>query len=910
MNKKIIVIGILSLILLLSNQTINAIELNNTDKDDGIVDQELPELTLDCNEIIVKFNEDCLINFHYSKNNIASTGIKSVDQINQKYCIDTCEKIFNDNSQIPFSNVYKFRVSEKFDMDEILNELNSNINVEYAQPNYKYELCEVPNDTFYSKQWYLPKISAEESWDITTGGSYIKIAIIDTGVDYTHLDLFNNCLPEDGYDFINDDNDAFDDHGHGTICAGIAAGVTNNQLGIAGVSWESKIVPIKCFSNTGIGYEEDIVSAIYHCVNKGVNIISMSWGSYNPSNLIKDALDYAHEQNIILVAAAGNYDSNRLYYPACYDSVISVAATDQIDQKASFSNFGSWVDIAAPGVDIYSTRPDNSYSSYNGTSFSCPIIAGVAALVLSKYPTINPDELRTIVSNSFDNIDMLDYINGRINVKTALTTEMFTSLLDDDFNWGDVKGEIGIYGRIDGDGFKKYTLSIGDGYNPSSFSEIHESIMKNNGLLKSINTLTMDEGVYTIQLKTTYSHGSYYDRISILVNNKQNTIVIDKNGNADFSSIQEGIDNAGPGDTVYIKSGEYKERIRIYEQIILKGESPEATIIDGQNLGTVIKVKNVDGIIIKNLSSKNSFLKGSYKNSGLLLDNSDNALVENCLFSDCLSGLALSKTKKTNIKNCIFERNTAGVHIEFSEENKISDSQISEGGIWFYISNNNEIVNNTLHCNRGVDMYISANNTLYHNNFYTNPYYDFVYCEYKNFWSNDLIKEGNYWDNYNGADENNDGIGDTPHRISKYMENPDYDYYPLMQPYSNNKAPNNPTIKGNKFGKNQVEYTYKICSSDPEGDDVFYFVDWGDGNNTGWIGPYSSGQEISLTYVWDEQNSYDLKVQSKDEHGAKSDWVEIEINMETTKSKSAYVPILKFLDNRPLFNLLLQLLQK
>ena len=228
-----------------------------------------------------------------------------------------------------------------------------------------------------------------------------------------------------GYDWVNDDNDPMDDHYHGTHCAGTIAAVINNIIGVAGMANVS-IFAEKAFNAIGSGSHADTSSAIRHAVDMGANIISCSWGGTSYSQTLYDAIKYAVNNNVMVIAAAGNSNSDSLHYPAAYQEVIAVSATDQNDNKASFSNFGDWVDISAPGVAIMSTVPYETKSTYymsaSGTSMATPHVSGFAALLMSMFPTSSASEIETLIYET--SLDLGNpgfdpyYGNGRIDATT------------------------------------------------------------------------------------------------------------------------------------------------------------------------------------------------------------------------------------------------------------------------------------------------------------------------------------------------------------------------------------------------------------------------------------------------------------------------------------------------------------
>jgi thermitase len=292
----------------------------------------------------------------------------------------------------------------------------------FMEPNMKYQTQLVPNDPYWTLQWGPQKIEVDYAWNTTIGNSSVLVAVIDTGIDYDHPDLAANYVPL-GYDWVNDDSDPMDDYGHGTHCAGIVAAGLNNDEGIAGVA-QVRIMAEKGLNQYGYGYEDDLANAIIHAVDYGADILSNSWGGYGESILIHDAVKYAYDNGVLVVAAAGNEVTSQKLYPAAYDEVIAVTATDRWDDPAWFTNFGEWVEVAAPGVDIYSTVWDNTYTYMDGTSMACPHVSGVAALIWSQFPNMTRDWVRAQLRYTTDDLgdpDFDDYYGyGRINARKAV----------------------------------------------------------------------------------------------------------------------------------------------------------------------------------------------------------------------------------------------------------------------------------------------------------------------------------------------------------------------------------------------------------------------------------------------------------------------------------------------------------
>lgn len=268
----------------------------------------------------------------------------------------------------------------------------------YAEPNYLVSIADViPSDPGWANQYGLTNIRAPQGWELDTGSSAITIAIIDSGIDLNHLDLASKLVG--GIDLVNNDNVPQDDNGHGTHVAGIAAASSDNGIGVAGVSWGARLMPIKVLNAAGNGSYLDVADGIIWATDHGAQVINLSLGGGSPSQLLKDAVDYAVSKGVLLVAATGNSGSNFVLYPAHYDNVIAVGATDSSNIQAGFSNYGPEVDLAAPGVGIYSTSP-GGYGLRNGTSMAAPHVSGLAAILLGIPGNTSPSAVRWQMQNT------------------------------------------------------------------------------------------------------------------------------------------------------------------------------------------------------------------------------------------------------------------------------------------------------------------------------------------------------------------------------------------------------------------------------------------------------------------------------------------------------------------------------
>ncbi|HIK09992.1 MAG TPA: S8 family serine peptidase [Oscillatoriaceae cyanobacterium M33_DOE_052] len=280
---------------------------------------------------------------------------------------------------------------------------------EYIEPDFVYSALGVPNDPDYHKQWNLRSINAEKAWE-DTAGSGVTVAVIDTGISRVP-DLKDTKFVK-GYDFVNDNDIADDDNGHGTHVAGTIAQTTNNGYGVAGVAYQASLMPLKVLSASGGGTVADIAEAIKFAADNGADVINMSLGGGGESQVMKEAIAYAHNKGVVIIAAAGNSGENSASYPARYTNVIGVSALGPTSEKAPYSNFGAGVDISAPGGDkseseaggiLQNTIDPNSgepvFAYFQGTSMAAPHVAGVAALVKASGVS-DPEQITQILLQS------------------------------------------------------------------------------------------------------------------------------------------------------------------------------------------------------------------------------------------------------------------------------------------------------------------------------------------------------------------------------------------------------------------------------------------------------------------------------------------------------------------------------
>ncbi|MED4210661.1 S8 family peptidase [Priestia megaterium] len=346
-------------------------------------------------QIIVKFKEDVC----------EETQLK----IHHKY---KCT-ILDHNKELDFQVLHSKR-----DINTLIKIYNKLEEVEYAEPNHMLKAFYTPNDPFFAYQYGPQKVQAPDAWDVTTSNGNIKIAIIDTGVQLNHPELAIKLWP--GYNFVEGNLNPNDGNGHGTHVAGIVGALTENSLGIAGIAPSASIIPVRALDNSGNGTLSNIANAITYSTNAGAKVINLSLGSSQGSITLENAINHAWNQGVVIVAAAGNEASNTLTYPAAYQNVIAVASTDINDQKSDFSNYGTWVEVSAPGSTILSTYTGSYYAYLSGTSMACPHVAGLAALLAAQGK--NNVQIKNTILSTCDPVPGtgLYWTYGRINANRAV----------------------------------------------------------------------------------------------------------------------------------------------------------------------------------------------------------------------------------------------------------------------------------------------------------------------------------------------------------------------------------------------------------------------------------------------------------------------------------------------------------
>ncbi|HZI58572.1 MAG TPA: S8 family serine peptidase [Verrucomicrobiae bacterium] len=436
------------------------------------------------------------------------------------------------------------------DKDRVLQRLKADPDVEFAEPEHTFSTRQIPNDPFlsssgtwgqsYADLWGLSAINAPSAWD-TAQGDGVVVAVIDTGVDYTHPDLSGNIWanPNEvagnffddegngfiddfhGWNFINNSNDPLDDNGHGTHVAGTIAAEGNNGIGVIGVAWHAKIMPLKGFDFNGTGFDFTLAPAIMYAANNGADVINASWDAFSSnmqvfgnSQTIEEAIQYAASLGVVFVASAGNSSQDAMnFFPANSPEAITVASSDPFGNFSFFSNFGPKIDVTAPGEDILSTQAANTfqgipvidgYARMTGTSMAAAHVSGVVALILSQNPGYSPDIVRTILRSSATPVNFdTRFGAGNLNASAAMALQNVQEARITAIVPGATPVDpITIQGSAQGPGFASYLLEYGQGAQPffwtpffNGFTPVSADVL---GTLDPVNLST--GGVFSIRL--------------------------------------------------------------------------------------------------------------------------------------------------------------------------------------------------------------------------------------------------------------------------------------------------------------------------------------------------------------------------------------------------------------------------
>ena len=668
-------------------------------------------------------------------------------------------------------NIFKMRFDTKHDAKVVAEELAKQQGVVYAEPDYYFYALEgaadgpiasnpsplasgkggksagimstVPNDPLYGNQWYLPAVKAPEAWDITTGDTTQIIAIIDTGVDWDHPDLDDNIwrnwdevagngTDDDGngkvddirgWDFVNNDNNPNDDNSHGTHVAGIAAAEGNNGVGVCGVAWNAKIMPVKMLQSSGYGSSSNLALGINYAANNGATVINMSLGSYGESITVKTALENAYS-TAVLVAAAGN-DGYKLdppfppwppyfpSYPACYSFVIGVEATNQSGTRASFSNldpsgpsvagnnYGHNYEIKAPGVSMHSTFPNGNYSNLNGTSMASPVVAGAVALMKEYNPTQSTEQIFARLIQGANN-GILDIDNSLDFVLVPDLHYVSYTLLDtlpgcDEDGVADAGETIEMY----------LTVKNAGGFADSVWSKLRLGQFEDPSVA-IITDSTSQIGDISAYATLTGSSNPFLIEIDSDVTNNRDIVFEYEIGAANQSSftgqlilnVQNGVELGGLIDSNMTLTSQYNYIVTQHlivnsnDTLIIK----PGTIIkidNGKNIsiwGTIIaegkpdsliefipRQENFGGFEIKNGRFKYCRIANIYKDGWGISATSGNIIFENCVFENNRASWSLfsvANFENVSIRKCNFINNPSELCQYQSQKLKLENSNI------------------------------------------------------------------------------------------------------------------------------------------------------------------------------------------------------------------------------------------
>ena len=434
------------------------------------------------------------------------------------------------------------QLPESVSVKEAIEYFSQREDIENVEQDYDVEALYLPNDTYYNNsQWNLKAIKADLGWDINNGGSSnVIVAVIDTGVayenygEYVKATDFSSSTFVAGYDFVNNDAHANDDHGHGTHVAGTVAQSTNNGFGCAGIAYNVKVMPLKVLNSYGSGSYSSVIAAIYYAVDNGADVINMSLGGGSYMSSVHDAIKYAKDHDVTVVCAAGNSNSS-VIYPAAYPESVAVGSVNSSLNKSSFSCYGPELDFTAPGESILQETiigGGNYYTSfyyYSGTSMASPHVAALAALILSQYPGLGSADVETLIKNGCSDLGAAGFDNsygyGLINVYNSLITASKPILTNLDTN-----GAVPLAGQ---DSVTINGINFGSGNTPGTESYV---------MIGSLKLLSSDAAAITswsdtqivIKLPEAVVPSSLYVAVGA---NKSNSLSIDVNNAPTFTFI-------------------------------------------------------------------------------------------------------------------------------------------------------------------------------------------------------------------------------------------------------------------------------------------------------------------------------------------------------------------------------------
>ncbi|MBT3605597.1 MAG: S8 family serine peptidase, partial [Candidatus Latescibacteria bacterium] len=512
---------------------------------------------------------EILVKFHTAATKPTSTDLRNIAQ---HYGVTHTEslapkRLTKPTQSHPFSNLYKIHLSG--DPVAAAKAYAQQTSVAYAQPNHLFYPQATPNDPRYTDQYALTNINWQNLYDVLPPAQkQVIVAVLDSGVDITHEDLQSNIWQNEseangqpgidddengyvddihGWDFTDApnipghgdskerDNDPTDESSHGTNVSGVIAAAANNNLGVVGIAPDAKIMPLRASATLLAGgsflQEDDLAAGILYAVENGAHIINMSWGGPESALVIRDAIKFAAQQGLVLVAAAGNSGEPGLSYPAANNNTIAVGATDRSDLLANFSSTGAGVDVVAPGLSILTTQLGNSYTVRSGTSLAAPHVSGLAALVLSRNPNLNAQQFRSLIQSTAKDLGTTGFDNsfgaGLIDLEALanrISTFPPTAEIITPDNAGGATGTVQITAATSGSEISAYRLSYGIGLQPQTWTILASGGFEPN-IQHSWNASSIQDTTAVLRLEADLANGTTLeDRVQLNIQASPPTI--------------------------------------------------------------------------------------------------------------------------------------------------------------------------------------------------------------------------------------------------------------------------------------------------------------------------------------------------------------------------------------------------
>ncbi|MDY7077970.1 MAG: S8 family serine peptidase [Chloroflexota bacterium] len=613
------------------------------------------------------------------------TGYASLDALVAEFGVQSIVPLFDASrgnstlkQELGLGQVYVLTLPSSGNLPDALLAFSADSVIEYAEFDFIGYGAGVPDDQWFDYQWNLHNtgqsggepdadVDAPEAWDVSLGATSTVLAIIDTGLDLDHPDLAEKVVP--GYDFVNGDAIPEDDHDHGTHVAGIAAAVTDNVTGMAGVCPECRIMPIKALNSENWGYYSWWADAIEYAVDNGAHVINMSMGGIDDSQVLHDAVLYAYHAGVPIVSAMMNDGDSTPYYPAVYTETIAVGATDRYDHRWVDSSFGDHVDLVAPGASILGTIRDDTYAFWDGTSMAAPHVAGVLGLIHSVHPGYTIEELRAILRATADdqvgppNEDKQGWDryfgSGRLNAAQAV---QYAAIVP--------PAEVSISGPVEGLVLAAHTFIASAGpvtaTQPITFTwqaTGQAPVAHTGGLSDTVTFAWPISGTQGITVTVTNAGGAVSGTHVITIGTPLPGAVITvcQDGDCDYDNIQDGVDAASEDNVIKVAAGVYTDVndhgglaqvVYVDKNVTIRGgytsaftdpPDPDAnpTTLDAQGSGRVLYVTGevsptIEGLRITggDATGLNGDPSGGDAGGGVYVIHADAILVDNQVFSN------------------------------------------------------------------------------------------------------------------------------------------------------------------------------------------------------------------------------------------------------------------------------------